>query len=253
MSFSGVTFTGADESVEPDALLSVTSFYLPIEWAFLLHRERQGRAECHPGLDWLAKVPPNLRLAGHLCGELCRAFLRGDDAELLEFYAAVWPRLNRIQLNACCTGPVDWDVKELAMLVHKHATKTFIIPVRDDDLRLAEALLEETRPKRSNSFVRVAVLFCAPGGPGVTPADWPIARKRFLGCGYAGGLNPENARQQVQQIHRRARRAQSWWLDSGSGLRSAAPPGSARSTRFDLRRCRQVLDEIGRYFLDYSI
>ncbi|HEY0790799.1 MAG TPA: hypothetical protein VGD78_07005 [Chthoniobacterales bacterium] len=273
MSFGGITFVGADESVDPTALSTITSFYFPVEWALCLCKERQGQAEGYPSLEWMEELPREARLAGHLRGRLCEEFVQGEDRELVEAYGPIWSRLDRIQLDLS-TLPTCWEATRFAALVRKHAGKTFIVPLREDNQRVAEALMKElgalgdgTRSGRSAS-PRVAVLFDL----SALPAEWPQGRKAYVACGYAGGLTPENVREQVPRIHRRALRAQSWWMHLDRGLRGnpvsgsrpfgaggkspdAEPSGTARNarTRFELNRCRQALDEIGRYFLDYSI
>jgi hypothetical protein len=97
-------------------------------------------------------------------------------------------------------------------LIANYPDKNFIIQVHGRDLEVAESLI--------SSGTVCSVLFYGSGGRGIQPIVSPMGRSEFAGCGHAGGLGPDNVREQTRIICLSAvGPARRWWLDMESSLR----------------------------------
>jgi hypothetical protein len=234
MSFIGITFSGADDTVQPESLADLRGRSFRVEWGILASLDLQGKKARYPSIDWIRRLPTNLNLAMHLCGGLSRSFLKGDDSALLASYGDVWPSFARVQINFS-GGIKAADTQKLSALITKNPDKSFIIQVHGRNLEIAEALID--------SGVGCAVLFDGSGGRGIQPTQWPIGRSEFSACGYAGGLGPNNIREQALLIRLSALgTARNWWMDMESSLRE----NRDGQDLFSLDACVKVIGELNR-------
>jgi hypothetical protein len=232
MNFFGITLSGADETTEPESLIGFRGRAFDVEWGILASLDRQGKCARHPSIEWIKRLPRTLKLSMHLCGALARSFLKGDDSALLANYRDVWARFARVQINFS-GGIGAADIKKLSALFAKNPDKNFIIQVHGRNLEVAEALI--------GFGTACSVLFDDSGGRGIQPSRWPIGRSEFTGCGYAGGLGPNNVREQAMLIWLSAvGPARSWWLDMESSLRETRDGYDI----FNLDACAKVIAEI---------
>ena len=74
-----VTITGADDDVDPEALLALSREFPFVEWGILYSAKRVGTPR-YPTTEWMARLPP-VPKAFHLCGQSARDRGHGD-----------WPR-----------------------------------------------------------------------------------------------------------------------------------------------------------------
>jgi len=204
-----VTFTGADDASDIDAMIKLSNQY-QIEWAFLLGRE-QNRPR-FPSIDFLSKIRSTggrLLTALHICGPHAVQIANTGRSDFAEFAAQGF---GRIQINH--HDPID---PQLARALADRLDSRVILQTRDDAF-----------PKP----VIVDWLFDRSGGRGVMPNGWPSHHDERL-VGYAGGLGPENARSVCDALPATG----DFWIDMETKLRTP-------ENRFDIDRCRQVCEAV---------
>ena len=240
VSFLGVTFSGVDETADVERLKELRSHYFTVEWGLRLAVERQARTVGCPGVDWICKLPPELNLSAQLWGKSASDFLQGSDAELLTKYGEVWSLFRRIQINS--TNGIDQvDLPGLTQLIAKNADKQIIFRVRDRNLQVADALVAHG--------ISCSTLFDESEVQEPAQKKWPKGLKRFAGCGYAGGLGPENIYKQLTPILNAAQSAERWWVEIDSCLRIKEQDQDV----FSLANCKRAIREFDSFFLDYTI
>jgi hypothetical protein len=224
---SHVTFTGADDQVDPSALADLSREAPLIEWGVLLSGEREGQRR-FPTSRWrseLIRAAPRARRAAHVCGPALLHSLAGEP--LPEPY-------DRMQLNFSVDeiAPADlegWLSSWRAGGILKPAT--WITQYSQSNKGLHERFAD--RDISASSTRRHAVLFDGSSGLGILPTAWPSAL-RGLDCGYAGGLGPETLRDQLPRIAAAVGDGGAIWIDMEASLRV--------EDRFDLERVRAVLE-----------
>jgi hypothetical protein len=240
VSFLGVTFAGLDETADLEKLKEVRSLYFTVEWGVRLAVEHQGREAGFPDIDWIRKLAPELNLSAQLWGKSAADFLEGDDAELMARYGACWAQFRRIQIDS--PKQMDAvDLPKLTGLLAKNPEKQIVFRVRDQNLDIADALVTQGIP--------CATLFDQSQAQDPTQKKWPKGVKRFAGCGYAGGLGPDNIYKQLSPILNAAQSAERWWVEIDSSLRTTEEEQHA----FSLASCKRAIREFDAFFLDYTI
>jgi hypothetical protein len=240
VSFLGVTFAGLDETAYPEKLKEISSLYFTVEWGVRLAVECQGREIGFPGKDWIGKLAPELNLCAQLRGKSASAFLRGDDAEVMDHYGACWPQFRRIQIDS----PKDMDavdLPKLIRLIEKNLEKQIVFRVQEQNLDVVNSLVTHG--------ISCATLFDQSEAQEPTQKKWPKGVKRFAGCGYAGGLGPDNIYKQLSPILNAAQSAERWWVEIDSSLRAT----EAGQDVFSLASCKRTIREFDAFFLDYTI
>lgn len=208
MHLDRVTVTGADDSIEPEALIPLTMKYPWVEWGILFSGSRQGGPR-YPSDAWISKLAtlsnslPNL--CAHLCGKWVRDLVLEGEATWWAKYDPIPCIFNRVQLNfhgqfhkACARFP-----KKL---------KGF-----DHDFILQHDGVNDETILKLGADLRVAPLFDRSGGAGVLPAQWPRPIWKYQG--YAGGLSPENVEDELHRILDAAGDSRIW-IDVETRVRS---------------------------------
>jgi hypothetical protein len=240
VSFLGVTFVGVDETADVESLKEIRSHYFTVEWGLWLAGESQGRVAGFPGIEWIRKLPPGLNLSAQLWGKSASDFLQGDDSELMTEYGEVWPLFRRIQINS--TDGIDQvNLSGFSRLIAKNADKQFILRIRDRHLEVADALVAQG--------ISCSTLFDESEVQEPAQKKWPKGLKRFAGCGYAGGLGPDNIYKQLTPILNAAQTAERWWIEIDSSLRVKEQDQEV----FSLASCKRTIREFDSFFLDYTI
>ena len=240
MSFLGVTFFGVDETADVERLKEIRSHYFTVEWGVGLAVERQDREAGFPGVDWIGKLAPELNLSAQLSGKGASAFLKGDDTDLMTKYGKVWSLFRRIQINS--TDGIDRvDFPGLTQLIAKNPDKQIILRIRDRNLEVADALVAQG--------LSCSTLFHESEILEPVQKKWPKGLKRFAGCGYAGGLGPDNIYKQLTPILNAAQSAERWWVEIDSCLRGKEHDPDV----FSLASCKRTIREVDSFFLDYTI
>ena len=241
MSFLGVTFSGVDETADGERLKEIRSLYFTVEWGLWLDVERQGREVGFPSLDWMRRLAPDLNLSAQLSGKNATDFLRGDDAGLIAHYGELWPLFRRIQINVNPVSMEMVDLPRLTQLVKRQIGKQLVLRVRDRNLEIADALVSQEIP--------CSALFDQSDFQDPAQKKWPKGIKRFAGCGYAGGLGPDNIYKQLSPLLNAAQSAERWWVEMDRCLRLT---DKGRDI-FSLASCQRVIREFDAFFLDYTI
>ena len=220
MKLKYVAITGADDGVTVEDLNALQKEYPFVEWALLYMPERAGEKR-FPAAKWLKDFSANYKgahRAMHLCGGAFLNFAAGKP-EILN----VMKGFRRIQLNLGF-GNVEgkYDPQKLIEQIIAHPEHEFVIQYTDKRKNLLPALAK---------IPNHALLFDGSAGAGVLPGGWPSPLAGHF-CGYAGGLKPENVKDNIEKIAKAAGDYQTW-IDMESGVRT--------NDNFDLDKVRQVL------------
>lgn len=221
MQLKYTSITGADDAVDPQALLALSREFPFAEWAILLLPAQEGMAR-FPSKDWIRKfsqLAQGLHTAMHLCDGALLGFIRGE-AEILNLMSG----FKRIQLNLKF-GDVEgkYDPADLVRRVRENPQFQFIIQYGKDKQSLLPLLADVPNH---------AVLYDDSAGRGISPDSWePPLAGHF--CGYAGGLNPANVAEQIEIIAKVAP-GYTTWIDMETGVRT--------DDKFDLAKVRRVLE-----------
>ena len=233
MKLDRVTFTGADDSIAPDALIPLSKKYPWVEWGILMVTGGTfwGSGSRFPSLQWIeemlkaTKDEPGMNFCAHLCSGWV------DDIMWHRRYAfgqhPIAPRFARVQLNFHAQRQ-NYD----AVVGLRNAKRQFIFQVdgvNDNNIR---------------SWVAQghgSPLFDISGGAGTLPEEgWPKFWDKASYCGYAGGLGPNNVVEQVKLIEAAAGDNRIW-IDMETRVRSKD------DALFDLDKCQQVCEAIAPY------
>jgi hypothetical protein len=197
-----VTFTGADDQTDVDAMRELAKVY-PVEWGILFNPARQGKDNRFPGEAARTRlVGSGLRLCAHLCGALSRAIMDGRPVEIPVDLAM----FSRVQIN--------------------HAKPNLARVTRFQNGR--PRCIAQTRAGVFPEDAAIDWLFDTSGGRGREPGEWPPYPGRMVG--YSGGIGPENVASVIEQIAADG----PYWIDMESKVRT--------DDWFDLSLCRQVCE-----------
>ncbi len=216
-----VTITGADDKVDPQALVALSQEYPYVEWGILYSEKRVGRSR-YPSDAWrarLGEVSAGMHLSLHLCGANARAALAGHRGEVNALPAA-----QRVQLN----GYSPWG----GNLV-RHPRVEWILQVR------SEAGLQEAadEAKCGSLLGGASLLFDPSGGRGIEAFRWPSS-PMGVAMGYAGGIKPSNVEQVLKDI---GPLQEDFWIDMESGVRRL--DDKSEEDDLDLDLVREVLEK----------
>lgn len=216
-----ISITGADDAVDPKALIALSAEFPAAEWAILLLPARAGTAR-FPKPEWIkafAAAARGLNTAMHLCDGALLGFIRGEP-QILDLMSG----FRRIQLNLKF-GEVEgkYDPAQLVARVRENPQHEFIIQYGREKQSLLPLLADVPNH---------AVLFDDSAGRGITPDSWDAPLPGHF-CGYAGGLNPDNLPQQLELILKVAGNSTTW-IDMETGVRT--------NDVFDLAKVRRVLE-----------
>jgi len=221
-----ITFTGADDSVDPAELVNISEEYPIVEWGILFSDKNAGIFR-FPSFDWLDRLyqvhTRSMKLSAHLCGQYVRDTVVHGEWTWEFKYRPLLRLFQRIQLNF--HGQFHRSDNRFVALLDDFSTYDWILQCDSVNDATAKKLASESR---------VVPLFDTSGGAGVVPDEWPEAWKGVY-CGYAGGLGPETIREQLPLIAKRAG-DQPFWIDMEALVRSND------DAVFDLTKVRAVLE-----------
>lgn len=240
MHLTHITFTGADDSVDPSQLAALSKRFPLIEWGILFSLEREGSPR-YPSAAWrrdFYRAVPSIRRAAHLCGVAMLNQLAEKAPALrqeLEYFQRVQLNFNAQRLPpATLEGLVtEWRTGQLRSSSGSYIE--FITQHNPDNAVVYKLFAHHWIVPHMNH----AVLFHGSGGNGVTPDAWPSPLPA-VPCGYAGGLTPENLPVQLDAIMAAATAQRSGpdfvWVDMESGVRT--------HDQFDLTKVVSALEAI---------
>lgn len=240
MILTGVTLTGADDSVEPERLLELSERFPFVEWGILI-----GSQDAHsrfPSFRWLARLrdaitenDATVKLSLHICGNPLRAMLSNGEwaAPHSVLDELIW---GRSQLNF---HGVAIDLRQAhncaSAMLHDWIAEEIIVQLDGENDWFVDAL-------KAEGFPRVSGLYDRSHGGGVVPSRWPAPNVHWE-VGYAGGLGPENVGRELQRIADAAG-GHRFWIDMETKLFNK----DMRGTYFDPWLCRCVLEQCERHF-----
>lgn len=225
MKLTRVTLTGADDSVKPLDLLRLSLQYPFVEWGILFSASAGAAgAPRFPSTPWvktfLTEVSDTpVSCAAHLCGRYVRDIMIGHATWFRDYPTGTV--FQRIQLNG-----------RIVPLVPVQDS----LPPESKIIVQADGINDDWARQASEDGEAVP-LFDRSGGAGISPLIWPVAWPG-IECGYAGGLGPDNVVAQVAGPIAEAAGDATIWIDMETHVRSA------NDLKFDLEKCRRVLDQI---------
>lgn len=244
MLLSHLTFTGADDSVDPEALARISARDPLVEWGLLFDAERCGQPR-FPSEAWRCefyRAAPHARRAAHVCGTHFLSELAATTAPSASVLGSeLCGAFGRIQLN--------FDAQQLPLAVltglvagwrrgrwcRADGAPLSLITQHNEGNRQVHELFAESGSSGTYYPAFYSVLFDASGGRGLQPTAWP-ARPQGLACGYAGGITEHNIAAHLRSLAATEAGALPVWFDVESGVR--------RSERFDLDKVGQIIEAV---------
>jgi hypothetical protein len=206
-----ITFTGADDSINPKLLAQLSVRYPFVEWGILVSASRYGSPR-FPSHQWLMKLAylhesyQQMNLSLHLCGQLVRDML-GTKKGLTASGIGPFGSFSRMQLNTHAVKH-EVNVEDLPSLKGFEKQVIFQFDEVNEDIFNSSVIGKDW----------TAVLFDLSHGAGVLPESWPKPLKGVY-CGYAGGLGPGNLEEQIGKIQEVAGRTK-FWVDMETRVRT---------------------------------
>jgi len=235
MNINLVTFTGADDGSNPKNLFKLSKQFPFIEWGILLSQRAEGNKR-FPSKEWqnqlcelinqnsITKQSP-LNLSGHLCGKWVRDICAGS-WEFLNEIPEISRHFQRFQLNfhAYLHKIKDVDLFLEGFQDPRLKNKQFIFQLNDVNDKILDIAQE--------NGINAVGLFDQSGGVGILPDSWPKPRKEL--CGFAGGLGPDNLKEQLKLIQQQVGN-QEIWIDMETLIRN-------EDDEFDFNKCQQCAE-----------
>lgn len=222
-----ITFTGADNQTDIKEMIQLSFDYPHVEFAILFSKNKSG-VERYPDAKWvknlLDNAPPHMNLAAHLCGQWVDDITKGNMSFLdIDIFRE---KFKRIQLN--CTGKRLNSIYNSNVFeqLHKYSNQ-FILGGNYKNVYPNLDNLKEGH---------ICPLFDCSGGKGIL-SSWqkPFTFKdKPIYCGYAGGLNPGNVKEEVIKIKELGEF--DFWIDAETGLRE--------NSQFSLEKCKSFIKEL---------
>lgn len=195
-----VTVTGADDSIDYYSLYSISKKYPFVEWGILLSKNSEGYNR-FPTWKWIERLitekHPTVNLSGHLCGSWVRDIINGGNI-FLDTHRELTYGFNRFQLNfhgelLNALYPERY-IKSLQYLTYiKHQQIIFQADGVNQKLyNLARSIYGQ------QNGINAVMLYDLSGGNGVLPDKWQEPIGGY--CGYAGGLSPENLKENLDKL-----------------------------------------------------
>ena len=251
-----VTITGADDSVDPQALLDLSNTYPFVEWGILLSKDKSG-VERYPSQKWrdelfrLWNQNQNLHLSGHICGKWVRDIIEGkwclNEITGQEMFSRFQLNFSPYICDAFKWSTPDLDGESFYPVAEMGNIDRFLKGFDDPNLYFRQFIFQTNSftPVHEHLMARTLAdeidavwMFDVSGGRGVLPEEW-IKPKNGSYAGFAGGLNPDNVCDQLKKINK-INGKNPYWIDVESGVRT--------DDKFDLGKVTQFL-----YLTQFSI
>ncbi len=227
-----VTFTGADDSVDPAKLIELSKKYEEkIEFGILFSVSKEG-TDRYPSASWINKLADmvtghNIKLSAHLCGSYVDTMAVVKSSS--EYGKHLWldtfqdasTVFQRVQINSGHQPPVDFSeteylrslkrIKEKAIIIQTDGIKSAHHTLLDIHGLMVSSLVDSSGGRGSES------IFIPPG----YESEW----------GFAGGINPDNVQDKIANIMDVY--SGSFWIDMESGVRT--------ENKFDLVKVESVM------------
>jgi hypothetical protein len=230
-----VTITGADDSIHPEDLLTLSNVYPFVEWGILFSSSNQSESKGSnrfPSLSWVKELAiikrrnPELNLSTHLCGKLVRDIVMGRPDLINKHMEGIFDIFSRVQINTH-GYPHEFNPSSMVGLLKQYPEKEFIFQYDNEN--------EQILSHAHKEGVKCSALFDLSHGAGVLPEHWPDLLKD-IPCGYAGGLGPDNLEEQIMKIEAKAG-ATKIWIDMETKVFTT----EGAVTYFDLSKVEECL------------
>jgi len=219
MKIDRVTMTGADDSTDRQDIYRLTEEYPFVEWGILLS-ERSVGSYRFPTHDWINTLVQGYEhrkhkpiLSGHICGRWVREICKGNWQKFRKGIFTFDGYFSRFQLNfhsqthkikperfiECLKGVGNGPFGHMQFIFQFDDVNNEILDVARDQ------------------GVDAVPLFDTSGGIGRLPDFWPEPRECY--CGYAGGLSPDNLKDQLKKIEDVVG-DRTIWIDAETHVRS---------------------------------
>lgn len=206
-----MTFTGIDATTSTDWIKKMGQKYTApsgvskLEFA-ILRSPKAGQSPRYPDRDAVRRITSYVypqQLAFHLCGEYARMVHEDRWSELLDIID--FKLVSRVQINSTKCAPED-----MLRLMRFSAT-------------IEKPVIMQWREKRFPYVPNISLLQDMSGGRGEEATEWfypgELAKKTGMKIGYAGGLKPENFKEQLP-LMAKAADGLDFWTDCESGVRT---------------------------------
>lgn len=225
MPLTRVTITGADDDTDPNELIRLSLRFPFVEWGVLVGSvTHNGHAPRFPSIEWMKGLvelrrhrmyPVDFSL--HVCGAPLRGLSAGDHRSLFWLLNRDVTAFNRVQLN--------WHGYRQDLETGSNLFKSFRDLVGEFQLWEPEIIFQwdginECLYSEVLGSFSVSGLFDRSGGAGIKPEEWPDGKNCPVPCGWAGGLSPDNIREELPQIAACAKPDQSYWIDFETHVRT---------------------------------
>ncbi len=230
MRINKVTITGADDSVTPQELIEISKRFPFVEWGILVSRNSQGNNR-FPSLDWMNNFAelvrseyPETQLSCHLCGTYVKEVLMGSQ-RFSDELGKIWQLFNRVQINTHGQRH-QFEVSAVSDLKKWSKEIIFQFDGNNQNKHILDFAVI--------NGVNCSTLYDMSHGAGVLPKEWlmPLPNVR---CGYAGGLSPDNIKEQLALIESKVGDYE-LWIDMETQVRSN------NDQLFDLTKVVSVLE-----------
>ena len=212
------TFTGVDEQTSLKDIEDISSVFVAAEWGFLWSHAGKENPR-YPSFEFittaLTDLPSNVNCSLHFCGRSVENLLKGEVTETI-LLNLMSKRRGRVQLNFS-----EVDLGALREILDKFPNIGFITQ---------HNTLTENLWHHFAGLNNYSILF----DEGVPQKSWPKPFPEVY-CGYAGGINPDNIEQNLEQITETIGN-QNFWIDIETGVRNP------ETNLLDLSACQKCLE-----------
>lgn len=221
-----VTITGADDSTDPQNMVSLQREFPLVEWGILFSRNSCGEEPRYPGTRWMKILDgkDDLRLSVHLCGDVARSCASNDD--FVGMACILVPSCRRIQVNLGEGGQ-----QHLVARLQYYAFHQDIV-IQSTRAGLDTSSAREIRATHGMGH-DVQLLIDVSGGRGIE-YRFPTPGYPHDLIGFAGGITPQNVQAKLFDARDAAVGCKEFWIDMESGVRT--------DDQLDMRKVRSVLE-----------
>lgn len=228
-----LSFTGVDDKTSIDDLVKLTSQYGKyIRFGVLYMPEKEGQPR-YPSESFRRSLTDekSLTIDAHLCGQKIFRMILDEDTRAsviddLKNYSRV-----QLNINAFTKYFSDDEVELIYDTLIENDIK-IIVQMNDGSKNAVEKLLN----KYSEFDQELYVLNDSSKGLGKSPDHWPKTISDKAWFGFAGGLSPDNIKEQFPLIAE-ASNGNYFWVDMESGVRD-------ENNEFSLEKVNQVAEYI---------
>lgn len=227
-----VTFTGADDTIDPARLIALVASYLrdatQVEWGILIGSQSGHR---FPSEQWIKSLlrmaGPKVNLSLHICGQHLKNIAAGKPLDV-PFDLAPFQRC-QLNWHGDPMGNISNEIYRSFSRMESSWTPQVIFQLDGQNNELMRAC----------GLKNVAGLVDHSHGRGISPSEW--ARLSNFSddapVGFAGGLGPENLREELPKIHAAA--VGEYWIDMETRL--------FEGRLFSLPKCVEVVEIVNEF------